>query len=124
MHMSYYQEERLKRLEKLVEKQSFHIFLLQHLAMDNAKYGLYYDIISTDMSEQTFNMLRELTKQYEDELSRKGSVSMSDFVHQFSKILMVDSPWLIGDMSSFIPHWLGGVNDGFGFSKKLYDYFY
>ena len=122
--MYYSEQERLERLEKTVAKQAFQIFLLQHIAIDKLKYGIYFDIISTNMEEQTFNALRKLTKQYEADLDLYGYVSMSDFVHQFSKIIINDTPQMAADLASFIPRWLGGVNGGFGFSKTLYTHFY
>ena len=118
------EQERLQQLEATVEKQGFQIYLLQHLAMDNKHYAIYFDILSSNMTKQTFEALRALTLRYEDELLETGYVSMSTFLYEFSRLLMSDAPMLAANLAPFMPRWLGGVDGGFGFSKALYEDFY
>lgn len=118
-------EERLTKLEKIIEKQAFHIKLLQQIIIDQQQLKLYNAIINADMDESTFHKLRQLTKDYELRLEQLLPLSFGDFLRDFEHILMNNvSRNHKPDLSSLVPLWLGGGNESLGFSKRLHEHFY
>ena len=118
-------EERLQALEQQIARQAFQISLLQSLAANHEKYALYQYIISSNMSENTFYSLQQLTKQYEQRLENGEIVTLLDFLADFKSVVTKDGLFLTSsELSDLVPKWLGGANGGIGFSAKLHHYFY
>ncbi len=118
-------EERLEALENQIARQSFQIYLLQNLAANHDQYAIYQHIISSNMSEHAFSQLKKLTAHYESQLERQIDVSMTDFVHEFKKVLLEDGVFLTGlELAELIPKWLGGIDGQSGYSPALYQKFY
>lgn len=118
-------EERLRALEQQIARQAFQIQLLQNLAANHEKYALYQYVISSNMSENTFYSLQQLTKQYETRLENGENFTLIDFIADFKSVLTKDGLFLTSaELSELVPKWLGGANGGFGFSAPLHQYFY
>lgn len=118
-------EERLQALEQQIARQAFQIQLLQNLAANHEKYALYQYVISSNMSENTFYSLQQLTKQYEQRLEKGETFSLIDFIADYKSILTRDGLFLTSsELSELVPKWLGGANGGIGFSDSLHQYFY
>lgn len=118
-------EERLEALEKQIARQSFQIYLLQNLAANHEKYAVYQHIISSNMSEYAYNLLKICTQDYEERLKRHESISMTEFVHDFKSILLEDGVYLTSlELAELIPKWLGGSENATGYSPALYQAFY
>ena len=118
-------EERLQALEKQIARQDFQIHLLQNLAADHQKYGIYQYIISTNMSEHTFYLLQQLTKDYEEKLERAEEFTLNEYIAEFRDVLAREGVYLTNvELSDFVPKWLGGTLGSIGFSFRLYEYFF
>ena len=118
-------EERLQALEKQIARQDFQIHLLQNLVADHQKYGIYQYVISTNMSEHTFYLLQQLTKDYERKLEQTVEFTLNEYIAQFRDVLAREGVYLTNaELSDFVPKWLGGTLGSIGFSLPLYAYFY
>ena len=118
-------EERLQALEQQIARQAFQITLLQSLAANHEKYALYQYVISSNMSENTFYSLQQLTKQYERKLNNGEIFTLLDFLADYKSVLTRDGLFLTSaELSELIPKWLGGANGGIGFSPELHHFFY
>lgn len=121
------EENRISRLEKIVEKQTFQIKILQKLAANYDMFGVFDQILSYDLNEEEYNNLRTVTNKYTEKIENKEKVTLKQFYDEIETILKekiyckTDNQI---DLDMFIPIWLNGPNGGFGFSKKLYTYFY
>ncbi len=118
-------EERLQALEKQIARQDFQIHLLQNLVADHQKYGIYQYVISTNMSEHTFYLLQQLTKDYERKLEQTVEFTLNEYIAQFRDVLAREGVYLTNaELSDFVPKWLGGTLGSIGFSLPLYAHFY
>lgn len=108
-------EERLDNLEKKVEKQAFQLRLVQQLAADYDRFGLFDQVLAYDLSEKQYQELRELTSQYTDKIKNGEEVSLHNFTEEFKRILKDIEKEV--DFEKFISLWLKGPEEGFGFSK-------
>ena len=118
-------EERLTKLEQVIEKQAFHIKLLQQILVEPHKTKLYNAIINANMDESTFHKLRQLTKDYELKLEQQLPLSFGEFLRDFEIILTKNVPtYPKADLASLVPIWLGGSGNCIGFSQSLHDHFY
>ena len=118
-------EERLQALEKQIARQDFQIHLLQNLVADHQKYGIYQYVISTNMSEHTFYLLQQLTKDYERKLEQTVEFTLNEYIAQFRDVLAREGVYLTNaELSDFVPKWLGGTLGSIGFSLSLYAHFY
>ncbi|MEX3625866.1 hypothetical protein [Viridibacillus arvi] len=124
--MSSTLEIRLDELERKLEKQAFQIRIVQKLAANYDFFGLFDQILSYDLSEEDFNNIRNLTKEYEEKLHNHNAITLEEFTADFINILKSNSSTgqIEIDFPSFIPLWLKGPNGGFGFSKELHEHFY
>ncbi len=118
-------EQRISKLEWVIEKQAFHIKLLQQILIDPVKLKLNNALINADLDESAFHQLRHLTKDYELRLKQMQPVSFGDFLREFEMILHKNgSTHTKADLASLVPIWLGGSSDCPGFSKPLHELFY
>ncbi len=118
-------EERLQALEKQIARQDFQIHLLQNLVADHQKYGIYQYVISTNMSEHTFYLLQQLTKDYERKLEQTVEFTLNEYIAHFRDVLAREGVYLTNaELSDFVPKWLGGTLGSIGFSLPLYAHFY
>ncbi|RCK11089.1 hypothetical protein DT075_21180 [Bacillus licheniformis] len=115
-------EERLNNLEKQVEKQAFQLRLVQKLAADYDMFGLFDQILAYDLNEEQYQNLRDLTREYEDKVKNGEKVSLEEFTEKFKNILKNTEKEVYFD--KFIPIWLKGPAEGFGFSKTLHSHFF
>lgn len=118
-------EQRITKLEWVIEKQAFHIKLLQQILVDPLKLKLNNAIINADLDEATFHKLRQITKDYELRLEQMLPISFGEFLRDFEKIIAKNSSTHHkADLASLVPLWLGGSSDCPGFSKSLHEFFY
>ena len=118
-------DERITFLEKEVNRQAFQIKLLHAVIQNKEKAGLYELIVQLKLTEQSFNSLKQLTTQYEEQLHDGFTVTLSSFIKDVEAILARnDEAIYFHDLSHFIPRWLGGVNGEAGFSAVLHKHFY
>ena len=118
-------EERLQALEKQIARQDIQIHLLQNLAADHQKYGIYQYVISTNMSEHTFYLLQQLTKDYEKKLEQAEEFTLNEYITHFRDVLAREGVYLTNaELSDFVPKWLGGTLGSIGFSLPLYAHFF
>ena len=115
-------EERLDNLEKKVEKQAFQLRLVQQLAADYDRFGLFDQVLAYDLSEKQYQELRELTSQYTYKIKNGEEVSLHNFTEEFKRILKDIEKEV--DFEKFISLWLKGPEEGFGFSKALHNHFF
>ena len=118
-------EERLQALEKQIARQDFQIHLLQNLVADHQKYGIYQYVISTNMSEHTFYLLQQLTKDYDQKLEQGEEFTLNEYIAKFREVLAREGVYLTNaELSDFVPKWLGGTLGSIGFSLSLYEHFF
>lgn len=118
-------EERLQALEKQIARQDFQIHLLQNLVADHQKYGIYQYVISTNMSEHTFYLLQQLTKDYDKKLEQGEEFTLNEYIANFRDVLAREGVYLTNaELSDFVPKWLGGTLGSIGFSLPLYTHFF
>ena len=115
-------EERLDNLEKKVEKQAFQLRLVQQLAADYDRFGLFDQVIAYDLNEDQYQGLRKLTSEQAEKLKNGEQVSLEEFSKEFKNILKDTEKEV--DFDKFISIWLKGPADGFGFSKALHNHFF
>lgn len=117
-------EERIQHLERLVEKQAFHLRLLHDLVRNEVQYAVYHDILASNMSERSYKRLQNLTRHYEIRLSNGEMVTLRNFLYEFKTILGEDDTTsYVANISALVPRWLGN-SGGIGFSPALYEAFY
>ena len=118
-------DERIAFLEKEMNRQAFQIKLLHAVIQNKEKAGLYELIVQLKLTEQSYNSLKHLTIQYEEQLHDGFTVTLSSFIKDVETIFTRnDEAIYFHDLSHFIPRWLGGVNGEAGFSPVLHKHFY
>lgn len=122
-------EQEILELRKIIERHTFQIKILQKLAANYDRFGIFDQVLAYDLNEEVFNELRALTDLYEQKIESdlKENIKLKDFSTKFIQILKDND--LIQDKSEadinrFIFIWLKGPEGGFGFSKNLHTYFY
>ena len=118
-------DERIALLEKEMNRQAFQIKLLHAIIQNKEKAGLYELIVQLKLTENSFNSLKNLTMNYEEQLRDGFTVTLSSFIKEVEAIFARnDEAIYFHDLSNFIPRWLGGVNGEAGYSPILHKYFY
>ena len=118
-------EERLADLEKTVEKQAFQIELLQSIAAQQNNNELYPKIVSSNMSKQCFDALKQITYDFERKVESGHAVALHEYIEAFEQTLKRDGVYLNSNaLADLIPKWLGGSPSNAGFSISLHTYFY
>lgn len=117
-------EERIQSLERLVEKQAFHLRLLHDLVRDETQFAVYHDILASNMSERSYKRLQNLTRHYEMKLCNGETVTLRNFLYELKRILGEDDTTsYVANIAELVPRWLGS-SGGIGFSSALYEEFY
>ncbi|MER1999267.1 MAG: hypothetical protein ABS882_05795 [Lysinibacillus sp.] len=117
------EEERLRMLEKTVERQAFQIELLQK--MTGNQHSLYQLILSSNMDRNCFLALRDMTSLYEAKVSSGHTVALHEYITSYERVLQQHGIRLTSShLADLIPAWLRGSNGSPGFSTILHEHFY